>query len=667
MAAESIKRIKSKPGRMARSFAASITSRTSKRQSQPPAAYDGDGSTSIQDSGHFRHDGSSSRRHDSGAGRRRDTGSSRGNGRARDDTSSAWSSSTRSSSSYRRSSVSSSGSSWRSQSPPPKKSARKPAKKAARPAATASKPKVVMPKYPKPIAGVQWRANRVQTLTPDHEIVLKQVWCTLLKYWGYSVDIDPVDIKHKESFVASTMTGGNADPQLSRMSTHNSSIATKGKYHQDTHVPRDSRRILDIQAKCYNEQYQPVATPRDDIINVFVNHHHLNFQSADEYDDDQGVDEQSVESFVTASSEMGTPEDADAALDRTYDEGAALKTVAKTPREDYPSICSALSGTTPAKSNKVLFDWQRTGLPDNEVLKWVRARKYNTDDTLTMLGKTIDWRASTPADEWLYEGDAKSYLTGTNQGFIKNFTVEKSWIKGQDSEGNPVFWFQAKKHFGSDAPEAEMVRYVVVLMEWARLFTRDVSKSVDCLSIVFDLTGFSLKNADYSTIKFLVEALEAHYPESLGILIIYNAPWIFSTVWNIIKHWIDPGVAAKIHFCKNFKEINRFIPKEDIPVSFGGTDGSGPDYPKPQQGDDLPPKDRDATYARLMRERDVLYMRFLDATRRWVECTNPEVSSKYLEEKIGLGTLLSNNYIALDPYLRCPGVYDRKGILNIGN
>lgn len=535
--------------------------------------------------------------------------------------------------------------------------------------------KATVPNYPIP-KGIKYRPDRIQTLTADHEIATKQVWCTLLKYWGYSVDIDPIDIKHRQLYIALTATGGNPHPDLLRMLTHNLSVYSKPhKNYQNTLVPKDLRRILDIQAKCDTEVYHPCVEPPDDIINVYTNWYKLNYENAPDYDgpaDANDVDlESDNESFITADSELllDEPVDIDSLIDRDASPtiNTRIKQVKKTPIEQYPDINAALSQISPRESHEVFCTSLREELPDNLLLKWVRARKFDPEDTLNMLGRTFAWRNKTPANQWVMEGDAKLYITHTNPGFIKNLTVEKSWIKGTDHNHNPVFWFQAKKHFGLDAPGEEMTRYVVVMMEWVRLFSRDVTASLDTILIVFDLTGFSLKNADYTTIKFLAECLEAHYPELLGILVIYNAPWIFSTVWNIIKHWIDPNVAAKIQFCKNFKEISKFIDKQWVPTSFGGSDTTGPDYPIPQKDDELPPKVKDTNYQRVRKERDVLMMRFLDATRKWIESTLPEVLSKYLQEKIGLGILLLDNYLALDPYIRAPGVYDRNGVLKLQN
>lgn len=285
-----------------------------------------------------------------------------------------------------------------------------------------------------------------------------------------------------------------------------------------------------------------------------------------------------------------------------------------------------------------------------------------------MLSKSLHWRSNDfPADDWAMEADGPSYLNGTNKGFVKNFTTEKSWIKGRDKNNNPIFMFQAKKHLTADSPLEQNQRYAVVTIEWTRLFLREVSESVDTCTIVFDLTGFSLKNADYATIKFLADVFEAHYPETLGFILIHNAPWIFSTVWNIIKNWLDPVVASKIHFTKDAKELSKFIDPTLIPDYLGGEDTTRGYYPIPEPQHEFPPKQKDAEYARLKRERDELCVRFLETTRKWIESTNPQVSDRYLKDKIDLNIALSSNYIQLDPYVRNRGIYDRDHTLTIGH
>ena len=41
------------------------------------------------------------------------------------------------------------------------------------------------------------------------------------------------------------------------------------------------------------------------------------------------------------------------------------------------------------------------------------------------------------------------------------------------------------------------------------------------------MTGFSMANMDYTPVKFMIKCFEANYPESLGAVLVHNAPWVF--------------------------------------------------------------------------------------------------------------------------------------------
>jgi hypothetical protein len=38
---------------------------------------------------------------------------------------------------------------------------------------------------------------------------------------------------------------------------------------------------------------------------------------------------------------------------------------------------------------------------------------------------------------------------------------------------------------------------------------------------------------EYPPVKFIIQCFEANYPETLGLLLIHNAPWVFSGKSNM--------------------------------------------------------------------------------------------------------------------------------------
>lgn len=49
------------------------------------------------------------------------------------------------------------------------------------------------------------------------------------------------------------------------------------------------------------------------------------------------------------------------------------------------------------------------------------------------------------------------------------------------------------------------------------------------------MTGFSLANMDYAPVKFMIRCFEANYPESLGVVLVHKAPWVFQGTCNAVE------------------------------------------------------------------------------------------------------------------------------------
>lgn len=530
---------------------------------------------------------------------------------------------------------------------------------------------------------IKYRPGRIQSLTPEHEVLLKQCWATLLALWGYDIQLADCDISNSETFVVSDvveqMTG--LKPEESKESKKDSSQTLKRSFFSRKpsplvkKAPVSSKRMKELQSAA-EEKYVRTLDASESTKNVFFNTYKQNYTNyfGSEDDDDQS-DTESVDSFVTATSTLA---DELVDLKSLNIESSRLGSSSET-TSLYSSVSAVSARSTagfrrkfskydPAHIHSALFKVVKNDLVDNFVLRYIRARKCKYEDAMAMLTKTLNWRHNEcMIEHWLAEGDAPSYVLGKNEGFIKNFTVSKSFVRGQDRNKNPLFVFQSKKHFASDTLPAEIERFALLIIEWCRFYLRDVNESVDTCSLMFDLSGFLMKNADNGPVKFLTSMFESHYPESLGIVIVHNAPWIFSTIWNVIKNWLDPVVASKIHFTKGYTELAEFIEPKHIPEYLGGKNNEDLSYCEPTKEHIKPMKPKDSEYYRLCAARDELYVKFIEATLRWVQCTNPGVSSLYLKEKIHFSYELSYNYISLDPYLRNPGFLDRKGFLELRN
>ncbi|KAB8343108.1 hypothetical protein FH972_022701 [Carpinus fangiana] len=95
-----------------------------------------------------------------------------------------------------------------------------------------------------------------------------------------------------------------------------------------------------------------------------------------------------------------------------------------------------------------------------------------------------------------------------------------------------------------------------------------------CTSIM-DLKGVGLATASsvYGYLQQVSGISQNYYPERLGKLYVINAPWGFSSVFAIVKRFLDPVTVQKIHILGSSyqKELLAQVPKENLPVEFGGS------------------------------------------------------------------------------------------------
>lgn len=180
------------------------------------------------------------------------------------------------------------------------------------------------------------------------------------------------------------------------------------------------------------------------------------------------------------------------------------------------------------------------------------------------------------------------------------------------------------------------------------------------------MTDFSMANMDYTPVKFMIKCFEANYPESLGTVLVYKAPWVFNAIWSIIRGWLDPVVAGKVHFARSVDELSAFVPKSQIPTELGGDEKWEYKYPEPVAGENDKMSDT-ATKDDLEGKRKDIVSRYEATVQEWIAAGDAGKSlDERRKERDGLAEELRKNYWTLDPYVRARSLYDRIGIIQAG-
>lgn len=327
----------------------------------------------------------------------------------------------------------------------------------------------------------------------------------------------------------------------------------------------------------------------------------------------------------------------------------------------------ALASHTPDELRDAFWSMTKHDHPDALLLRFLRARKWDVQAAMVMMISTGHWRVAEMHvdDDIMVKGeeqawrDSRGGATGgakkEGEDFMAQLRMGKSFFHGVDREGRPCCYVRVRLHRGGEQTEASLERFTVYLIETGRMMLRP---PIDTATIVFDMTDFSMANMDYTPVKFMIKCFEANYPESLGSVLVYKAPWIFNAIWKVIRGWLDPVVASKVHFASNVEELQEWIPRGQIMKELGGDEEYEYSYIEPVEGENQQMLDT-SRRDELLEERKGLVKYFENETVAWTQ-------GEEADGRMRLAQRLTENYWQLDPYVRARSLYDRQGVLGPG-
>jgi len=185
-------------------------------------------------------------------------------------------------------------------------------------------------------------------------------------------------------------------------------------------------------------------------------------------------------------------------------------------------------------------------------------------------------------------------------------------------------------------------------------------------------------------VKFMIKCFEANYPESLGAVLVHKAPWVFqgwcdhntyllpllwltmthtnTGIWRVIRGWLDPVVANKVHFTNNVTDMEAFISAERLPKELEGEEDWEYKFVEPIPGENDRMNDI-VTRDRLLAARESLVKEFEGATLQWIQSPEAEKAADVKARRTELAAQLREDYWGIDPYVRARSLYDRTGAL----
>ncbi|TCD68340.1 Actin- protein 6 [Steccherinum ochraceum] len=214
-------------------------------------------------------------------------------------------------------------------------------------------------------------------------------------------------------------------------------------------------------------------------------------------------------------------------------------------------------------------------MDDATLLKFLRARKFDLVKAKAMILATEKWRKDFGVDEIVASFDFKEAAE-----------VDKyypQYYHKMDKDGRPIYverlgLLNINELYKITTKERQLKRlvyeYEKFLSDRLPACSKAVGHPVETCCSILDLKDVSLFNF-WKVKDYIQEAAgiyQNHYPECMGKMYVLNAPFGFTTAYNVVKRWLDPVTVSKITVMgSDYKEtLLAQIPAENLPREFGG-------------------------------------------------------------------------------------------------
>lgn len=226
----------------------------------------------------------------------------------------------------------------------------------------------------------------------------------------------------------------------------------------------------------------------------------------------------------------------------------------------------------PLSGNLALF------CSDACISRYLRARNWNIKNAVKMLKASLKWRLEYKPEEIRWDDVAAEAETGK---------IYRASYK--DKNGRPVLVMRPRCQ-NTKSLRGQM-KYLVYCMENVVLHLPPDQEQMVWL---IDFHGFHMSHISTKITRKTANVLQEHYPERLGIAILYDAPSIFEPFWKLVKPLLEAKTANKVKFVysnnpSSSEIMNDLFDMEVVEAAFGGKDLADFDI---------------ATYADRMREDD---------------------------------------------------------------
>lgn len=201
---------------------------------------------------------------------------------------------------------------------------------------------------------------------------------------------------------------------------------------------------------------------------------------------------------------------------------------------------------------------------DASIARYLRARNWNVKKAAKMLKETLKWRLEYKPEEirWneiAHEAETgKIYRSNCFDKYGRSVLVMRPGCENSKSIKGKI-------------------RYLVYCMENAIL---NLSSDQEQMVWLIDFCGYNMSHLSVKVTKETADVLQNHYPERLGLAILYNPPKFFEPFWLVVKPFLESKTSKKVKFVysdnqASMKIMEDFFNMDELEQAFGGKNEAG--------------------------------------------------------------------------------------------
>ncbi|KAG2051417.1 CRAL TRIO domain-containing protein [Suillus hirtellus] len=183
------------------------------------------------------------------------------------------------------------------------------------------------------------------------------------------------------------------------------------------------------------------------------------------------------------------------------------------------------------------------------LLRYLRATNWNADAAIKRLEDTLKWRR----EFGIYDKITPEYVEPEARN-------GKAFIFGCDTHGRPALYMSPSKLSAEES--FRTIQFIIWMVER----TVDLmGPGVETLAALADYAG-NTRNPSFGMVRTIVDIVQTHYPERLGLVLIAHLPWLLNTFFKLLMAFMDPYTRQKLVFNPVINENGVFRTTADAEV-----------------------------------------------------------------------------------------------------